>query len=47
LRELDLSKNKISKIDQNSFPSPNQITLVKLEENHIKSLAMLETLGKL
>ena len=47
LRELDLSKNKISKIDHNSFPSPNQITLLKLEENNIKSLVLFETLGKL
>ena len=47
LRELDLSKNRIRQIDQNSFYSHNVIMCLKLDDNGLKTLANIEKLEKL
>lgn len=36
LYELDLSKNLIRSIDKNSFPVPNVLSCLKLEDNQLK-----------
>lgn len=47
LRELDLTKNRIRQIDQNSFHNGLMISCLKLEENGLRSLANIEKLERL
>jgi len=46
LRELDLRKNKIRQIDNNSFPTHNNILCLRLDDNGLRSLANIEKLDK-
>lgn len=47
LRELDLCKNKIRQIDQNSFQPYHQIQTLRLDENAIKTVNGIEKLEHL
>lgn len=47
MRELDLSKNKIRQVEANSFLQSHIITVLKLDDNALKSIANIERIESL